>query len=70
MSTRCSIVYAGPIHIYACVNTWDKDEKFEVCIADVEGDRSSYNGDVIIGHANLKLIYLELKAYFEKEERP
>lgn len=61
MSTRCSIVYSGPIHIYA-----ESNDGFTICISDIEGKRNEYNGDVTFSHEELKKIYEQLKDYYEK----
>lgn len=67
MSTRCTISYAGPIHIYECVNTYDKNDDYEICIAGMEEQycsEESYNRDAIIGRENLFKIYQQLEKYF------
>lgn len=70
MSTRCTIAYSLPVHIYECVNTYDKNGNFEVCIADIhDWNRDSYNDDVILGRECLFQIYLDLEKYFTPDLR-
>lgn len=60
MSTRCSIVFSGPIHIYA-----ESNNDYSICISHVDGPRDSYNRDVCMSHDDLEKIYKELQEYFE-----
>lgn len=65
MSTRCSIAFAGPLHIYAEAN-----DGWNICISDVHGYKSSYNGNVTMTHQELRDLYGELKLYFEERKAP
>lgn len=62
MSTRCSIVFTGKLHIYSCCNSgWD------IFIADGIADepREGYNDDIKLGHKELRDLYDQLKKYFD-----
>lgn len=72
MSTKCSIVCAGPIHIYECVNTYDDDGLWEICMCPIERSdwkHDSYNDDPVLGRKVLREMYEQLKAYYEREKK-
>jgi len=69
MSTRCTIAVVGPVHIYECTNTVDKDGNLEVCISEIVGSELTYNRDAILGHKGLQELYEELKKYFENRPK-
>lgn len=70
MSSRCTIAYHGPIHIYECVNTYDKNGNFEICIADIDyWNKDSYNNDVVLGRKCLFQVYQSLEKYFTPDLR-
>lgn len=68
MSSRASIVYIGPIHIYAETNSWDEAGKFTICISDISyWPKCEYNGDVKITRAQLKEIHEQLSEFLREE---
>jgi len=63
MSTRASIALAGPIHIYEETN-----DNFEICISELQGPISPYNGDITMTRSELKDLYDQLTEFYNKQE--
>ena len=66
MSSRASIICAGPLHIYAETNAWDENGKFVICISDIDQwPKCDYNGDVKMIREQLKEMYEQLGQFLK-----